>query len=299
MIRTERTVYIVNPVAGKGKSLRIWALLEPLLRKRGEAIECRVTPGPNSVSQVARQAFEEGYDRIVAVGGDGTVQEVANGIAGTDCEFGIVPAGTGNDFAKTLDLPKGLEALANVLIGDHSIRVDLGRMNGDFFVNIAGAGIDAVIADRVNRGPVYINGTVTYLVTAIPTLLSYRSPRMRVCIDGNVIEDEMLLVAVGNGQYYGGGVKMVPDARVDDGIFHIVIVSGVGRWEAMRLLPLTYSGRHMEYRKCAVYSGTEVRIDSETLTPVQADGNIVGVLPAVFTVAPSALRVLVPRGRER
>ncbi len=293
------SLYIVNPVAGKGKSVQVWKNLEAKLRTRGISFEFRYTPGPDTVTAVAAQAVREGYDRVIAVGGDGTIREVAAALVGLEREFGVIPAGTGNDFARTLDLPSSVDELIEVVTGNNITPSDLGQINGKYFVNIAGVGVDTEIAEDVNRSRVVVNGTVTYLLSAIRTVLRYSSPAMTITVDDEVIRGRVLVLAVANGKYYGGGVKMLPDARVDDGKFHVLVAKDVGRFEALRLLPLTYSGRHIHNRKCSVYTGVEVSVDADRPLAVQADGTLVGKTPVTFRVVPRALRILTPSPRGR
>ena len=286
--------YVVNPVAGKGKSLRIWREVEARLRHRREPVEFRITPEPNTVAGIAEQAVRQGYDTIVAVGGDGTIREAAGVLAGSGCRLGIIPSGTGNDFARTLGLPHDLDALLDVVSTGNVMAADLGRIDGAYFVNIAGIGVDTEIVEAVNRSRVIVNGTVTYLLTAIRTVLGYDAPMMTVRVGGQEIRGRVLVLAIANGEYYGGGIRMVPGARLQDGLFHVLVASDVGRWEALRLLPLTYSGRHVTHKKCSIYTGSEVTVESDRPLAVQADGSVVGRVPVTFRVAPRALNVLMP-----
>ncbi|MGE5543163.1 MAG: diacylglycerol/lipid kinase family protein [Bacillota bacterium] len=286
------SLYIVNPVAGKGRSLRIWREVEARLKARGQPVESRITPGPDTVAGIAEEAVRRGYRTVIAVGGDGTVREVAGAIAGTKVRFGIIPSGTGNDFARTLDLPRDLDDLINVVTGDETTPADLGQMNGRCFVNIAGVGVDTEIVEEVNRSPVVISGTITYLVSAVRTVLRYEPPEMIIRVDGTEICGRVLVLAIANGRYYGGGIKMAPDARVNDGLFHVIVAREIGRWEALRLLPLTYSGRHVHHGKCFTYTGAEVTVEADRPLAVQADGTVVGTLPMAFRVVPHALNVL-------
>ncbi|MCR4398433.1 MAG: diacylglycerol kinase family lipid kinase [Firmicutes bacterium] len=298
MIHT-RTLYIVNPVAGRGRSLRVWRELEAKLKEKGLPPDHRMTPGPLTVTGITEESVRRGYDRIVAVGGDGTVREIVSALVGSNVELGIVPAGTGNDFARTFGLPKTVDEVIPLLAGNHWTAADVGRVNGNYFVNIAGCGIDADIAEAVNRSRVIVNGTVTYLLTAVKTVLGYASAFMRISIDGKIIEGRVLVLAVANGKFYGGGIMMAPDARVDDGKFHVIVARDVSRSEALRLLPLTYSGRHILNRKVHVYTGSEVSVEADRPLAIQADGTLVGNVPTTFSLLPGALRVLAPPGDGR
>ncbi|MGE5483648.1 MAG: diacylglycerol/lipid kinase family protein [Ignavibacteriales bacterium] len=293
------SLYIVNPVAGKGKSLRIWRDVEARLRRRRLPFESRITPGPDTVAGIAEEAVSEGYDTVIAVGGDGTVREVAGALAGSSVRFGIIPSGTGNDFARTLNLPGDLDDIIDVVTGNETTPADLGQMNGRYFVNIAGVGVDTEIVEEVNRRPVVINGTITYLISAVRTVLRYEPPAMTIRVDGTEVRGRVLVLAIANGKYYGGGIKMAPDARVNDGLFHVLVAKEIGRWEALRVLPLTYSGRHVRHKKCFTYTGAEVTVEADRPLAVQADGTVVGRLPMTFRVVPHALNVLTRSSHRR
>jgi diacylglycerol kinase (ATP) len=294
-----RALAIVNPVAGNGNAERVWR------RARAEVDgvrgwDCVVTERVGHALELARSAASSGFERVVCVGGDGTICEVANGLAHTDTALGIIPVGTGNDCAHNLAIPKDAVAAARLAATGPTRAIDLGRIQTAlatrYFVNIAGFGFDAEVAWRVNRVPKLIGGTVPYVVGVLQTLLTYRSPRMRICLDGAPLEQRVFLVAVANNPSYGGGMRIAPQARPDDGQFDVCVVSAVSPPEVMRLVPKLYSGGHVGHHAVQLGRCTEVTAESEARVRCQADGELVGELPARLTIEPAALRCVAGEG---
>lgn len=240
----------------------------------------------------------EGYERIVAVGGDGTVHEVINGLMALRPEtrqsvrLGVVPAGSGNDFSRNLDIPRDARALAMLLASGEAVSADVGLVNGRFFANVAGVGFDAEVARFANRVPKVIPGTITYLVGVFAQLALFRNAGIRLWLDGKLLERRVLLVAIGNGARYAGGMHICPGARMDDGLFRVIVVRDLPKLEVLRVLPKVYPGTHVEHPAVEVYDAREVRIEGNRDLSIQADGEIVGTIPNTFQLVPRALRVI-------
>lgn len=260
------------------------------------AWECAETERPGHARELAATAARDGFERVVAIGGDGTVCEVANGLAHSDTLLGIVPLGTGNDVAVNLNIPRHPAAAASLAAGGPPRRLDLGQITTDgasmCFVNVAGFGFDAEVATRVNRMPKlpYIAGTLPYVAGVLQTLWQYRAPRMHITLDGQPLERAVFLVAVGNCASYGGGMRIVPDARPDDGAFDVCIVKDLSRLEVLRLLPKLYSGGHVGHPAVELYRCRSLTADADFRVLCQADGELFGGLPAQFSVLPGALQ---------
>lgn len=292
-------LFIVNPVAGHGRSLRIFNRLQAVL-DRVASLRSVVwtTQGPGHARELAERAGLEGYERVVAVGGDGTVHEAINGLMGLKPElrqrvaFGVVPAGSGNDFSRNLGVPTDAGALATVLASGVASPVDVGSVNGHYFANVAGVGFDAEVAALANRIPKYVPGTLTYVICALAQLALYKNAAVRLYLDGKLIERRILLVAVGNGAHYGGGMMICPGARMNDGKFRVVVAGDLSRAGVLRTLPQVYSGRHLHNPLVEVYDAQEVRVEAERPLTVQADGEIVATSPTTIQLIPMALRVI-------
>jgi diacylglycerol kinase (ATP) len=284
-----RTFAIVNPVAGHGAARRVWRQICPLTPNW----DCATSEGPGHTRELARSAAQDGYERVIGIGGDGTISEVANGLAHSSAILGIVPAGTGNDIAHNLGIPRDPLAAANLAASGPSRCLDLcqvtTRERTGYFVNIAGFGFDAKVADRVNRMPKLLGGTLPYVAGVLQTLWQYSAPRMRISIDDRQLERNAFLVAVGNCPTYGGGMRIVPAAQPDDGLLDVCIVSDLSRLEVLRILPRLYSGGHVSHPAVELFRCRSVTADADSAVLCQADGELLGELPVRFALLPGAL----------
>jgi diacylglycerol kinase (ATP) len=284
---------IINPTAGGGRAGRHWRLAAPILREAG----WDVTESHSERRGHARDlAAAAPADVVLAVGGDGTVHEVVNGLMESrrPATLGVLPVGTGNDFARALGMPRDPLAAATALITAHPRRIDLGAVNDRYFVTIAGAGFDGEVARQVNAWPKVLGGTAMYALGILKMLVAYRPVEVEILVDGAIHRDRLFLIAVGNTSWNAGGMWLVPPARPDDGVLHAVIAGPLSRLEALAVLPKVFSGRHLEHYKVRQAQGREIRVSSGKPLAVQADGESIGVLPAVFRVHPGVLSVLAP-----
>jgi diacylglycerol kinase (ATP) len=284
-----KTLFIVNPIAGRNKSLEIWNSIKPHIK---HSFNYALTIAPGDAMSIAANAKNQGFTRVVAVGGDGTVCEVANGIVGTDIELGIIPAGTGNDFVKTLKIPQlPIEALA-VIENGHIDTVDIGKHEKGYFINVAGVGFDAEVVNTTNVDLKFLTGSFAYITSVIWNLIRYSSREASIEIDGKVFQRKLWLVAIANGQYFGGGMRISPDAKVDDGLFDICMVNDMSRLEILKFLPRVFSGGHKNHRAFEVLRGKHIKIEFNTPTMTQADGEVLGYNSTNFSIIPKALKVI-------
>ena len=261
---------------------------------RGEAVRSGESL-PGSGSSLARRAAQEGAEIVAAAGGDGTVGEVANGLVGTESILGVIPMGTGNDFSRTIGVGTDLRKAVSTLVTGEPKRIDLGKTCGGYFINIAGCGFDAVVADRVNHGFRYLHGTMAYLASVVQTLMSYRPADVEIEIDGLIVREKIMLCAVANARSYGGGMLVAPNAVLSDGMFDVVVVGDVSALEFLKTFPKVFNRTHLSHPKVSVRRGRQVLIRSSKNLPVLADGEDIGNVPASFDICPDAIRVLVPR----
>jgi YegS/Rv2252/BmrU family lipid kinase len=294
----QRVFLILNPAAGRGRARRAWRTVEPALRDAGVAFEMAVEERPQLAIGLAAGAARAGFDVIAAVGGDGTIHEVVNGIMTSGVEprpaLAIIPGGTGNDFARGVGIPKDPLTAGRLLLGGERRRIDVGQVNERYFVGISGVGFDAEVAARVNGWPKWIGGTSVYVAAILNTLVAYRCVPTRVVLDGQEQRLRMFLVAAANTPWYGGGMYMAPQARPDDGALEIVIARDLGTIETLGLLPKVFSGAHLRHRKVTHQSAREVLVESEAPLAIHADGETVGYVPALFRVVPRAIEVIAP-----
>jgi len=292
---TERTLVIVNPAAGGGRVARVWRRLSPDARRLFPFDE-HWTTAPKEATRIAADAAAAGFDRILAVGGDGTLHEVVNGVAGTHLAVGVLPLGTGNDFARSAGILRAPAPLLEALHRGGTRPIDLGRVHERYYINIAGAGFDAEVARRVNAMRSKAKGTIPYLMTAVGLAFRYEPPQMTVTLDdGPAMGPEArLLVAVGNTRAYGGGMQVCPRAEVDDGLLDVLLVGDVRGWATLGLLPKVFLGAHLGHPAVGYVRAHSVRLEGPAGVALHADGEVLGGLPATFSVHPAALRLWMP-----
>lgn len=287
-------MFIVNPAAGGGRARRGWPALQNELQRRNIDFEVRWTEGRDHGTELARQAGAAGYSAVVAVGGDGTLNEVINGVAAHKTAVGLIPLGTGVDFSRTVGLSNSpMEALNTVLAGNLR-RVDIGLVNNHRFCNVAGTGFDAKVAHRVNQTDSKGSGAVPYVQALLQTLFTYKNTPFTITIDDSIHEVTSLLMAVGNGRFFGGGMQICPDADIADGHFDVCIVGDVGKLPMLLLLGRVFNGSHMKHPLVTYKKARKVTVHGPADFAVQADGELVSFLPATFELKRAALSMLLP-----
>lgn len=288
-----RYFFIVNPTAGRGRAGRLWgSKLLPRLESYGIDFGFAMTTEPDEATYMARDVVQAGYDVVVGVGGDGTLHEVAAGLP-TEGALGVIPAGTGNDFARTLGLPKDPERSLDILLQSKPMQIDRSRANGHPFLNVAGIGFDALVAQQVRERAPQSGGTLPYLMSVFRLLSTYNNTPVRIELDDETIEATALLVAIGNGAYVGGGMRICPRARIDDGLFDVCIVGDLSTGEALLNLPKLFRGSHTQHPKVRYLRSRRVRIQGDGV-PCQADGEPIGTTPVELEMEPGSLTLLVP-----
>lgn len=267
--------FIVNPAAGKKTRLSVIAAIESFCRGRGLRYELQLTHAPGEATRLARSVAKSGTV-VVAVGGDGTVNEVANGLVGTGATLGLLPTGSGNDFSNLLRIPHQVDRALRVLVEGTSRLVDLGTVNGKLhFINAASIGFDAAVADGMRRYAAVSRGFVAYLLSALTQLLRYQFCRAVVTVDGReAFAGEFFFAAVCNGTTYGGGFRVAPEARIDDGLFTVCIVERTTRWYALTHIPKFISGRHISLPPVHMLTGREVVVRTTAPVAIQLDGEV-------------------------
>ena len=298
-MRAPTVLVISNPAAGRGTGLRALPAVRSALGAANLSRDEAIATEPGQAWALAERAARDGYDTVVAVGGDGTLHEVVNGVLRGRPEhppaLAVIPAGTANIFARALGLPKDLVAAARVLVDGTRRRIDAGRVNDRYFATVAGAGLDGAVVRLASRWPRWIGGKLRHVVAGLVTLATYRPAQVRLWIDGQEQTESLILLAAANTSWYGGGIHIAPLARVDDGLLSVVSIGDVGRLETIRLLRLAFSGRHLDQRQVGHALAREVRVESDTPLAIQADGENIGALPARFRCVPGALELIVPR----
>src|SRR5262249_27491945 len=284
------TVVILNPVAGSPETLRDW---QEAVESIAHHCPIRVTAHPGEAEALARQAVEEGFVRIVAAGGDGTVNHVANGIAGTNAALGLLPLGTVNVFAMELGLPAhNLQVCWNI-IEDGNVRlVDLPSTNRKHFVQLAGVGLDAQVVKETSFASKRSLGPLSYLISAAQ--IAARPPPRLLIESENAPVDEASFVLIGNGRLYGGPFPFFKRAVIDDGLFDVVVFKRLGYLEIIKYLQDVIFSSEIRAPEVEYFQTQRLRVTSEQDVPVELDGELAGNCPVEFRIQKEALPVLAP-----
>lgn len=283
--------FILNPIAGNGFALKIEEQLKSAMTSRGLPSRFLRTEFPGHATALARAcAAEADCTGVVAVGGDGTAYEVACGLMGSTVPLGIIPAGTGNDFIKTVGVPKKpLDALDFILT--HPPRpVDVGGLNDRLFLNDCGTGFDVTVLDYTQAAKKYCRGILPYLVGLVQAIIHYRPVHVRFTADGETQERDLLILSVANGRYIGGGIPICPSASADDGLLDVVIVEDKPRWMLPFLVLPLLMGRILHFSFTTHKRCQAVEVISKGMR-LNVDGEILDMDRAAFRIQPGALRL--------
>jgi diacylglycerol kinase (ATP) len=284
---------LINPSAGRGRGARAGRRAAHRLADAGLTVRTLAGRDVREAADLARESVEDGVRALVVVGGDGMVHLGLQAVAGTGTPFGVVPAGTGNDFARALGLPLGdADDAADVVAAGHLREIDLGRTDGQWFAGVVAAGFDAKVNDRVNRMR-WPKGPRRYDLATFAELGVFTPIPYHLELDGEVLDLEAMLVAVGNIPSYGGGLRITPGAELDDGMFDVVVVAPVGRLTLVRAFRRVKHGTHTVYPFVTVHRARRVKLDAPGIT-AYVDGERLGPLPRTFDVVPRAQRVFAP-----
>jgi YegS/Rv2252/BmrU family lipid kinase len=305
-------LFVVNPASGAGKAAREWAAMQAWLPSSGLPYDAALTTRPMEATDIAQRAVLQSRPLVVAVGGDGTLNEVVNGFfrnsapIPTTSKLAFVPLGTGGDFRRTLRIPVDPRQAVDVLRSGMVRRLDAGCVTyatSDgatavrHFINIADAGLGGEVVQRVGNGTKRF-GSMAYTIGGLGALLRYTNQPMTVDIDG--IRHELpraQQVVVANCQFFGGGMKMAPSASPTDGVFDVILVKDAGKIETMRGMNDIRSGRHLDQTnpKIELMYGKRISVTSPQQVRIDIDGEGVGFLPALFEIQPGAIEFVTPR----
>ncbi len=296
---------IVNPAAGAGKTAKRWPQIKSYLEKMGLRYEHVLTEAPGHAVTLAADAVKKGYELIVSVGGDGTINEVVNGLyqSGSlkDVTLGIIGTGTGSDYIRTIGIPQKPEDACLRLPDSVKRTLDLGCVeynNGGspvkrLFVNFAGCGFDAEVARATKKNFKALGSVPSYLAGLFSTFLTYQGSKVSLKIDGEENSGRIFAVIVSNGKYGGGKMKVAPDADPGDGFFDVVRIGDLDKLDLLSSLPRIYRGTHTTHPKVSIKRAREIEIHSVQKMPLQADGELLGETPARFSILPQALNIIV------
>ncbi len=312
MLDPKTTVVVANPAAAGGRVGREWDKLAGTIRRHLGDVQLHKTARAGHATEIAADAVRNGAFTVLSMGGDGTHNEVVNGIMAAKpppatVALGLLPAGTGGDFRRLVKHNTDVETAAKALSSASSSAIDVGHVcfrhdDGQdrerFFINISSFGIGGLVDRIVNRSSKRLGGTATFFISTVRALVRYKPARVRLFVDD---EDrgvfDITNIQVCNGQYAGGGMHFAPDARLGDGLFDVVVIEHRGLMRTIGTSGTLYKGTHVELPEVKIFRGAKVvaRTESDAPAYIDIDGEAPGTLPAEFTVQPSAIRLLDPR----
>ncbi len=287
---------VVNPVSGKRQGERIADDAELLLTSLGhETTRIQGDDAQHAREQLTK-TFETGVDTVVVVGGDGALHDVLPVVVGRDVTVGLLPAGTGNDTARSLGLPvKDSRAATRVLLGGHTRDIDLAQTGRDeYVVTVVASGFDSKVNERANA-MTWPRGNMRYNISIVAELREFQPLQFDITLDGETVKREAMLVAVGNGPSFGGGLRLCEGASMDDGLLDVVVINPLSKFKLLRVFPKLYRGTHVTLPEFERHRVREVTLSSPGIV-AYGDGERLGPLPMTTTVRPGALRMLVPSG---
>lgn len=283
--------FIFNPVAGGGASSQAFAQMEQLLKARKIDYSFSRTEYAGHAQELTKQALTEGHECIVAVGGDGTVREVAMEMVGSSTPMGMYPCGTGNDIVRALRIPREPEAVLDILLNANPRLMDAAEANGKLFFNIGGFGFDVDALINTERYKKYLKGMAAYMAGLFHTLSKLRLMPVRVTTPEKTFNCNALLVTACNGTHFGGGMNAAPLADPTDGLLDICIATDVTKLTVLSLLAKFVKGKHVGQPVIQYFKATEITVDTDRAYPVQVDGEVVEQTPVTFRIRPKALLV--------
>ena len=285
-----RVALVVNPTAGRGLGARIAPVVRERLAAAGLTVDVFATSCAEDVGRISAEVVASGADAVALIGGDGTIHLGAQVLAKSRMPFGVIPAGTGNDFARGIGVPlKDPAAAADLIVAGKTRTIDLAVAKDEYITTVVAGGFDSLVNRRANAMS-WPKGNSRYTVATLAELRTFKPLEYVVTVDGEVIETKAMLVAVGTGPTYGGGLQICAGAEIDDGLLDVTIIQPVSRFTLLQMFPKLSKGTHVGHPMLRTFRGRSVRLESPGIT-AYGDGEVLGPLPVDITIAPGALTV--------
>jgi YegS/Rv2252/BmrU family lipid kinase len=301
-MRQPAAVFLVNPASANGSTAKRWPALHRRAQELGLDGDELLSESPGHLTELARSAAADGR-LLVVVGGDGTVNEVVNGVAGSGAEIAVLPNGTGQDFGRTHGIPTRFDDAVQIAVsgvprqidvGHVSLRGPDGREAERFFANVGSVGMSGAVARRANAMSKALGGRATFYYALTREFLRWKNTEVTVRFDGGERRGRMHDVIVANGQWHAGGMKLAPDARPDDGAFDVILIGDVSKLDFVTTSPKLYGGSYVRHPKVEVLRSAWLEVDAADTLPIELDGEVSGTTPARFDVRPGALVLRAP-----
>lgn len=292
----ERFYLVANPTSCSGAARQYIDRLKTALDARGVDYVLRETQHPGHATALAKEAVDAGFDVIVSVGGDGTLRETALSLVHTDRVLGLLPCGTGNDFARAVGIPTELEPALEILLNGQNRVIDAGKANDEFFFNIAGFGFDVDVLDYTEQfKPKCKKGGTAYLLGCLKAVFGLKLRRTTVTFPDGSYEQNVLLAAAGIGTHFGGGMNVLPESDPSDGLLDVCIAHDVTRLRLLTLLPRFIKGKHLNEPVITYRKATEVTFSCDPVSRIEVDGERMAGTPVTFQVLPGAITLRAPK----
>jgi len=289
-----KTKLLINPSAGRGRARKIFPKIQAFLHERKVAFSYQFSRSADHLSQLTVDAIEDGCERIVVCGGDGSMHQVVNAIIPyDDVSLGVIPCGRGDDFARSIGVPIDIEAASEVVARGSTRRIDVAKIGDTYYTCVASIGLDAEVNRFANEKVGFLTGKTAYIYAVLRTLSRYTPKRLRIVCGDHSYEGAVSFVAVANTPSYGGGMKIAPLASVDDGLLDVIIVENATKLQLLRALPLVLKGKHLGSPLVKTFKAKDIQIASGEDLDVFADGEFVCKLPVHIEIVPRALTVIV------
>jgi YegS/Rv2252/BmrU family lipid kinase len=298
---------IVNPNAGNGKGRKDWNRIADILKKNGIRFKVKPTERKGHATELTRELIAGGFRKIISIGGDGTLNEIINGIftqdhcPATEITLGLIPVGTGNDWGRMFGIPLVYEGAVQVIkegklmlhdVGVISYYIGEEKVKG-YFINIAGLGFESIVVRKTNKQKDKgMSNKAIYFYNLLSSLLTYRHTLADITIDGKTSRAKIFSINVGNGRYCGGGMRQTPDALPDDGLLDITVIKEIGKIEIIKSLKILYDGTILSHPKVDGYRSNNLKVSSDSLLYLEADGESLGHTPVEFGIIPSAVNIV-------
>lgn len=307
MQKEYKTFVIFNPKSSDGNTGKNISNLISKLKKIGD-FDYSLTNSQGHAIQLTKDALNTGYNRIIAVGGDGTFNEVANGffhneqLINKEAVLGLISGGTGADFIRTLKIPSNVNKSIDKIYENNIEKIDIGKIISNdesgnkivrYFLNASNIGLGGDVVKKVNSSSKLLGGFATFLMSTVSTAMEFKNQKMKLTLDDNkVFENVYSNIIVGNGKYCGGGMKFLPDAEIDDGIFDILTIGDITKLEFFENILKVYRGTHLSFPKIELKKSTTFKVESNIKVRIDADGEECGFTPANYEILPNILKVI-------
>jgi len=288
-----KTLIILNPVAAGGKALEKKDEIEAKLKENKIDYRLHISKSSDDIIEVTKKNLANGFSNFVGVGGDGTIHYIANALAGTDKNLGVIPTGSGNDIAGNLNIPSEIGKCCQIIKKAATKKIDLGLINNKYYyLCIAGSGFDSEVNDLANNTKLPFKGPFKYKYSVYKTLITFKSKKFFIRYNNQKKEDFGMMIAITNLHSYGGGMKIAPDSDPTDGLFDVCIIKIMNKMHFIKIFPKVYEGKHISDPHVELFRTSNIEVDSSHKFSIFADGEYICKLPAVFKIVPGAINFI-------